>query len=119
MIRTSVLLFLSISGSAWAQLMSGSAGMRGVSFSYETRLEPESPGIGKNGGGILVKDNRTAYRHFCDFNTKKCFGYDLTMEPLGEGQYRLTFSPLSLTPQKIEEIFDGVKGWSLMPLPRN
>jgi len=40
---------------------------------------------------------------------QKYFGYDLVMEPLSGGQYRFTFSPLSLTPQKMEEIFDSVK----------
>jgi hypothetical protein len=116
--RISLLLFLSLPGGAWAQLMSGSASMRGVSFSYETRLEPPAPAIGKNGGGVLVT-NSIAHRHFCDFNTKKCFGYDLAMESIGLGQYRFTFLPLSLTPQKMEEIFDSVKGWSILPLPRN
>src|SRR5437016_13453587 len=66
----------------------------------------------------MVTDN-LAHRHFCDFNSKKCFGYDLAMESLGGGQYRFTFLPLSLTPQKMEEIFDNVKGWSILPLPRN
>ena len=104
--RISLLLFLSLPGGAWAQLMSGNAGMSGISFSYETRLEPPTPAIGKNGGGVFVT-NSIAHRHFCDFNTKKCFGYDLAMEALSDGWYRFTFSPLSLTPQKIEEIFDS------------
>ena len=117
--RISLFLFLSLPGGAWAQLMSGSAGMSGISFSYETRLEPPTPAIGKNGGGVLVVNNTIAHRHFCDFSSKKCFGYGLAMESLGGGQYRFTFSPLSITPQKMEEIFNSVKGWSILPLPRN
>ena len=116
--RISLFLFLFLPGGAWAQLMSGSAGMSGISFSYETRLEPPAPSIGKNGGGVMVTNN-IAHRHLCDFNSKKCFGYDLAMESLGSGQYRFTFLPLSLTPQQMEEIFDSVKGWSILQLPRN
>src|SRR5260370_40940936 len=79
--RISLFLFLSLPGGAWAQLMSGSAGMSGISFSYETRLETPTPAIGKNGGGVLVANN-IAHRHFCDFSSKTCFGYDLSMDSL-------------------------------------
>src|SRR5262245_50198019 len=117
MIRTSVVFLLCLSGCAWAQIMSGTASMRGVSYSYETRLEPPGPGRANIGGGTLT--NTAVHRHLCDFNSKKYFGYDLVMEPVGGGQYRFTFSPLSLTPEKIEEIYDNVKGWSPLALPHN
>jgi len=91
----SLLLFSSIS---WAQIQSGTATSNGVSIRYEARLEKPAPGITNIGGGVLVTDNLIK-RHLCDMAQHTYFGYDLTMEPVSDGQYRLLFSPLSITPQ--------------------
>ena len=49
--RISFLLVFHFTAVAWGQLMTGSAAANGVSFSYETRLEPPDPPISKIGGG--------------------------------------------------------------------
>ena len=116
--RISFLLVFHFTGAVWGQLMTGSAGANGVSFSYETRLEPPDPPISKIGGGALTHNNKLVQRHVCDFAQKKCFGYDLTMEPLADGRYRFEFSPLTITPEKMADIFDNVGGWTLLPMPQ-
>ena len=116
--RISALLIVQFTGIAWGQLASGIASSNGASVSYETRLEPPTPGISRSGGGTLTQNN-VIKRHLCDFAQKKYFGYDLTLEKLNDGRYRLGFSPLSITPQKMAEIFPEVAGWSLLPLPQS
>ena len=115
--RVSFLLFFHLTGVVWAQLMTGNGSVHGVSYSYETRLEPPDPPISKNGGGTLTINN-VVKRHLCDFVQKKCFGYDLKMEPLPDGRYLFEFSQLTITPEKMAEIFDNVGGWTLMPMPQ-
>ncbi|MFN0170740.1 MAG: hypothetical protein ACKV22_30330 [Bryobacteraceae bacterium] len=116
--RVYLLLLMPFCGVSWGQfLMGGSANVRGVSFSYETRLEPPGQGRPKISGGLSFTQT-TAHRSMCDFQTKRFFGYDLTMESLGGDQYRFTLSPLTQTPRQIEESCPPLKGWSSMPLPR-
>jgi hypothetical protein len=117
--RISLLLIVQFTGIVWGQLMTGSGSANGVSFSYETRLEPPDPPISKIGGGVLTHNNNIVKRHVCDFAQKKCFGYDLTMEPLADGRFRFEFSPLTITPEQMAEIFDNVGGWTLLPMPQH
>ena len=85
----------------------------------QCRLEPPDPPISKFGGGALTHDNKVVKRHLCDFAQKKCFGYDLTMEPLADGQFRLEFSPLTITSAQMDNLFPEVKGWTLLPMPQH
>ena len=64
--RNSFLLVFLFTGVVWAQLMTGNGSVNGVSYSYETRLEPPDPPISKNGGGTLTINN-VVKRHLCDF----------------------------------------------------
>jgi hypothetical protein len=109
---------LLLAGAAWGQLMSGMSNTHGVTFSHETRLEPPTPGISKICGGTLTENN-VAKHHLCDVARQTCFGYDVTVEPLADGRFQFKFSPLTITPQKMHEIFPEVKSWTLLPLPQN
>lgn len=99
-----------------AVLTSGGAGSNGIWVNYESRLEPGSPPIQKHGGGILTEKN-IIKRHVCNFDNNTYFGYDLTMEPLREGVYRFRFAPLTITPEKMGQIFNKVSNWTPLPLP--
>lgn len=99
-----------------AQLSSGNATSNGVSLSFDTRLEPATPPIRSHGGGTFTQDN-IIKRHICNFDNHTYFGYDLAAEPIDGGRYRLRFSPLTITPQKMHEIFDKVSNWTPLPLP--
>ncbi|MCP5118714.1 MAG: hypothetical protein GY953_48505, partial [bacterium] len=107
---TRVLLLCLLASVAGAQLMTGSASTSGGGFSYQTRLEPPTPKITKIGGGTLSK-GQVIKRHIYDLSRKTYFGYDLTIEQLENGRYRYTISPLSITPEEMEEHFDSVRGW--------
>lgn len=113
--KTISLLLLSISAHA-AQLMSGIASSNGVWVNYETKLEPSSPPIQQHGGGTLT-ENQLIKRHICNFDNQTYFGYDLTIEPSSGGRYKLRFAPLTITPQKMSEIFKEVSHWTPLPLP--
>jgi hypothetical protein len=117
MMATKLLAFLLLATAGWAQLLTGSASTNGVSFRFETRLEPPAPGISKVGGGTLTEKN-IAKRHVCDFEQRTYFGYDITASPLADGRYQFTISPLTITPGKMTEIFEAVKDWRLLPLPQ-
>jgi hypothetical protein len=114
----SALLLFQFTAVAAGHLGSGWANSNGVTISYETRLEPPTPPISKFCSGTLTENN-VIKRHLCDFAQKRYFGYDLTMEAVGDGGFRLAFSPLTITPQKMEEIFRDTKGWTQLPLPQN
>lgn len=88
----------------------------GVRVNYEARLEPDTPPISKQGGGVLTENN-VIKRHLCNFENNTYFGYDLAVEPIGDKRYRLRFSPLSITPQQMSGIFKQVSNWTLLPLP--
>ncbi len=98
------------------RLSQGSADSHGVSVNYQTFLEPGSPAIQRQGGGVLTENN-IIKRHLCNFDNHTYFGYDLNIEPLAEGRFRLRFAPLSITPAKMSEIFRQVPNWSALPLP--
>src|SRR5688500_18003682 len=101
---------------AWSeQIAGGHITTNGVFVSYETRLEPPMNGVSRTGGGTLT-ENKVIKRHLCDFNSNTYFGYDLVAAPLSDGRFQLTFSPLTITPSKMSEIFREVQNWTLLPL---
>jgi len=112
-----IVSILLCSSACWAQLQIGTATANGVTMLYVTRLEKPIPGIVNIGGGVLTTD-KIIKRHLCDLTQHVCFGYDLKMEPASDGRYRLTFSPLSITPEKLSEIFPKVKNWRVLPSPQ-
>jgi hypothetical protein len=100
--------------------MGGSASSNGVWVKFDTRLEPGSPPIRKHGGGTLTEKN-VIKRHLCNFDNNTYFGYDLTAEPAPGGRVGLRFAPLTITPEKMSEIFHEerhrVPIWTPLPLP--
>ena len=101
-----------------AQLGSGGASSNGIWVQWETRLEPGSPPISKHSGGTLGENN-VIKRHFCDFDNRTYFGYDVRAEPLADGRIRLRFEPLTITPAKMSQIFKEVPNWTPLPLPKS
>jgi hypothetical protein len=112
--RISILLLLQTAAIMGGPLMTGSVTLGGVHVTYKSVLEPNTPGIARSGSGTLTENN-VAKRHFCDIAARRCFGYDLRAEALDGGNYRLTFSPLTISPQKMAEIFDEVRDWTIVP----
>lgn len=95
-------------------VMAGTATMNGITFSYESRLEPAVPAM-KLGSGVLV--NANVKRHLWDMANRTFFGYDVSMDGMADGRYLFRFSPLTLTPKKMEELYPGTQGWRMIALP--
>ncbi len=96
-------------------IMSGSASSKNVHFSYETRLDPPSPPLtGLGGGGAVVGPSGT-HRYMTDSSARRIFGYDIEIELLKQADsYKVTFSPLSLAPEKV--VGDSA-GWTVTTIP--
>ena len=99
-----------------AQFMGGTTNVTGALVTYTTHLEPPTPPISSHGGGTLTQDD-IIKRHVCNFDNNTYFGYDLTVEPLAEGRFRLKFAPLTISAEQMSKIFDKVPKWTPLPLP--
>jgi hypothetical protein len=102
---------------ASAEVIMGGSGTKGaVSFSYETRIEPELAGqklSGLGSGGLVVD---TAFHRFLtDLHAKRYFGYDVTIDPAPDGKFRVTFSPLSIDAKRLQ--LDQPNLWRQIPVP--
>ena len=98
------------------QLYKGFSESNGIHVQLESRLEPGSPPITKHGGGILTGNN-VIKRHFCNFDNHTYFGYDLTLERIGDSKIRLRFAPLSMPPEQMSKIYEKVQTWKPLTLP--
>ena len=97
-------------------VMSGSGSDARMQFRYETRIEPEIPGQSPKGfGGGMVIDT-SFHRYVWDDSSRRYYGYDLSIEPMSGGEYRVTFLPLSIEPDKAR--FKLSEGWAKLPLLR-
>jgi len=117
--RTISLLFLLACAHSSAQVInSGAASSEGVRFRYETRIEPELAGqqISDLGGGGLVAESKGVFhRYMTDSSTNRYFGYDLSIQPQDSETFRVIFSPLSLTAERLR--FEPATAWTPIPLP--
>ncbi|MBI4907654.1 MAG: hypothetical protein HY820_28785 [Acidobacteria bacterium] len=93
----------------------GKGSVNGVSFRYETKLEPAAPSISSVCGGLLVEHHSVAKRHLCDFASGRFYGYDLSFDPMGADTYKLKLAALSMTARQMEELFANKGGWSHVP----
>ena len=98
------------------QLRIGTSWSNGMEVQLETRLEPDSPPITKHGGGVLT-EHEVIKRHLCNFDNQTFFGYDLTLEPLGDGLVRMRFGRLSMDARTIGKLFPEVKKWKPVVRP--
>jgi hypothetical protein len=100
-----------------SRLQSGSGHHEKYSFYYDTHLDPAGQLSDSLGGGILVEE--VFHRFMLDSRQKVYFGYDASVEPLADGtSYRVTFRPLSLSPQSLRAIIGGdPTGWTRLNTP--
>lgn len=118
-------LFALLACGAWAQqadgfFSGGSAGNSKVTMSFNTRLEPGSPGASSSGisGGVITPGTGAfAHRYLLDPSQRKYFGYDASFEPVpGTKEIRFVMRALSLTPAKLN--LKDPETWSPLPLPK-
>lgn len=120
-------------GHVFAQTSRVEGGVRslaGVDFYWETRLVPPVPPLNDSLAmlTLLSGDNAcrggcpdTVHRVMTDRSRKVYFGYDAhvtVVKTESETTYRITFAPLSMTPE-LQRILDADPGeWKLLPAPR-
>src|SRR5258708_2832405 len=127
-IRLGLAIFLCVPLLAQSgRIMIGNASKDNVAFSYETRLEPPSPPIAQGIGGGIVTGQTGMHRFMTDSSAHRYFGYDLVIDPVAPANtYRVTFRPLSLSPEKLQLVLRdslGIgqqrdfTGWTMLPTP--
>ena len=100
----------------------GVRSLSGVDFYWETRLVPPVPPLDDSlAMWTLESGADTVHRVMVDRSRKVYFGYDAqvtVMKTESETTYRITFRPLSLTPE-YQRILDADPGtWKMLPAPR-
>jgi hypothetical protein len=90
------------------------------SLKWETRVEPAEPKLGSEFETRTVDGPGAIHRIMLDRTRRTYFGYDILVEALGDaGGYRVTLSPLEITPEGIEVLLaDKSTRWTPMPQPR-
>ncbi len=75
--------------------------VNGANIRFTTAAEPPSRSVelDENAGGVRVAEGNVVNRFF--YLKDRAAGYDLEVEPLGGGQFRLTFKALSATGEKM------------------
>ena len=98
---------------------SGSTSFKGFSFYWETRLAPPTPPLSDGfGGNYAVTEPNLVHRILRDGRRQVYFGYTVQIEPTTErSRFRLTFRPLSLTPE-LKMRFDIDATWKPLPAPQ-
>lgn len=113
-----LLPLLLIGVGACAQSMyQGAVAMRDVSVVWESRLEPDTPKLEGRMGNATRTEPGVIKRAVCNFDNATYFGFDLKVETLAPGRYRLHFSPSTISPETIGDTFRNGIRWSLLPLP--
>ena len=118
--RISVALLFLISGLARAEwTSSGYTSSNDLSVYVESKFEPPSPRMAGNfGAGLqsLRRGQPGLRRYVYERTSLQYFGYDVAAEPLeSTGEYRVTFSSLSLTPEEIK--LPNPSAWKMFPPP--
>ncbi|MBV9083070.1 MAG: DUF1311 domain-containing protein [Acidobacteriaceae bacterium] len=118
--RISITLLFAVSGVARGEwTSSGYTQSNGIAVFVESKLEPANPKpAGSFGGGLqsLKRGQPGMKRYIYERNTLEYFGYDLAVEPLEHtGEYKVTFSPLSLTPEEMR--LPDPPAWKVLPSP--
>lgn len=110
-------------GVCWGQAgFSGSASLSsGITITFHSKLEPPGPELGGAGAsGVRGLGNRSSEgmcRYSTNAKTHEYFGYDMRVQPIDEsaGTYRVTFSELTLTPEKLH--LPDPQSWHMLPAP--
>jgi hypothetical protein len=81
----------------------GSVNQSNFGFYWQSRLEPPTPPLGNGLGYASGYGNGAVYRVMIDRTQHVYFGYEVRVEPLSQGMYRLTFRPLNLSAETMKQ----------------
>ncbi|MBV9266944.1 MAG: DUF1311 domain-containing protein [Acidobacteriaceae bacterium] len=116
----SVVLLFSVHAIACGQSgFSGSIGaVLDTTVTIESKTEPPKPDVltGRSGTAFLGKGRPQGIsRYLADSKTHRYTGYDMKVEAAGPGQYRVTFSALTLSAADMN--LPDPANWNMSPAP--
>lgn len=101
-----------------SRLEGGVSSQPGFDFHWETRLEPAMPPLSPAfGTAVLDTPPNSVHRVLLDRAQKVYFGYSARVDVLDGNTYRLTFSPLVMTPD-LQRLLGDDGSWRPLPAPR-
>jgi hypothetical protein len=118
-------LVASVIGSVLAQTSRVEGGvwsLAGVDFYWETRLAPPVPPLNDALRMLTLSSGADrVHRVMTDRSRKVYFGYDAQVTVVkteSDPTYRVTFSPLSMTPELQRILGEDAGTWKMLPAPR-
>ena len=98
---------------------SGAASMGNLAFYWHTDLNPPTPPLSSSFGTAFDTSSNQVHRMLIDRAQRVYFGYTVQIEGLAErNTFRLTFQPLSLTPELRQRLGDDAASWKALPIGR-
>jgi hypothetical protein len=87
-------------------------------FLWETRLDPPVPPLAQSlGTATLEIGTDIIQRVILDRAAKMYFGYNVRVEPLPDRTFRVTFQPLTLSPELQRALGSDAAAWKVLPAP--
>ena len=98
---------------------SGSASVGMFAFYWHTDLNPPTPPLSSSFGTAYDSTRNQVHRMLLDRTNRVYFGYTVQIETLSEpSTFRLTFQPLSLTPELRQRLGDDAASWKALAIGR-
>ena len=119
-ITACALIALIATASASAQsrrVDSGSATLSTFAFHWETQLNPPTPPLADGSFFSTFDQNapNQVHRLLMDRTKRVYFGYTVVVEPQPGQMFRLTFHPVTLTPELRRRLGDEAASWTSLP----
>jgi len=97
----------------------GVASRLGFVFFWETHLDPASPPLAQTfETAVLELGNGPIQRVMIDRAQKTYFGYGVSVERPPDGTFRVTFLPLTMSPELQRLLGSDPAEWKMLPPPR-
>lgn len=98
---------------------SGAASMGNLAFYWHTDLNPPTPPLSSSFGTAYDTSANQVHRMLIDRAQRVYFGYTVQIDALAErSTFRLTFQPLSLTPELRQRLGDDAASWKAIAIGR-
>ena len=111
---------LAVPAAAQSRRIDGGAASRtGFLFFWETHLDPAAPPLAPTfETAVLELGNDPIQRVMIDRAQKTYFGYGVRVERPPDGTFRVTFLPLSMSPELQRLLGSDPAEWKMLPPPR-
>jgi hypothetical protein len=113
--RTALIVFATVLWGQESTLSVGDPSWKGIEVRFVTKAEPPGENARAQLPGAIITDHGRAHHIIEDAAHKRAFGYDLLLEPGGDG----TTVQLRIEPMKLSNprAYTVEPGWTLLELP--